>query len=181
MATSSKRLFTLLKEIIVLATKVYQKQTGKECGVADESYALRAATEDRILNYYNTLKIDIGDNELNDFLEFLIEILYEDEELMAMYVAKYSGIFMQFHRRLKKADTEERAKSLIELYTFAYPILKYCTVPCSWMLTAICTITFSFNNSKTLRDRLYHGIKRTKRIAFQEWLRNICNSEGMVE
>jgi hypothetical protein len=28
-ATSSKRLFTLLKEIIVLATKVYQKQTGK--------------------------------------------------------------------------------------------------------------------------------------------------------
>jgi hypothetical protein len=100
---------------------------------------------------------------------------------MAMYVAKYSGIFMQFHRRLKKADTEERAKALIELYTFAYPILKYCTVPCSWILSSICTITFAFNNSKVIRDRLYHGIKRTKRIAFQEWLRNICNSDGMVE
>ena len=28
-ATSSKRLFNLLKEIIVLASKVYQKQSGK--------------------------------------------------------------------------------------------------------------------------------------------------------
>lgn len=61
-ATSSKRLFTLLKEIIVLATKVYQRQTGKECGINDENYALRAATEGRIVHYYNTLKVDISDN-----------------------------------------------------------------------------------------------------------------------
>ena len=32
---------------------------------------------------------------------------------MAFYVAKYSNIFMQFHRRLKKADTEDRAKALL--------------------------------------------------------------------
>lgn len=94
-------------------------------------------------------------------------ILEEDEDLMAYYVAKYSGVFMQFHRRLKKADSEDRAKALIELYTFAYPILKYCTVPCSWMLTSICNITFSFYSNKDIRERLYSGAKRAKRISFQ--------------
>ena len=61
-ASSSKRLFVLLKEIIVLATRVYQKQTGRECSVNDENYALRAATENRLIFYFNTLKIDISDN-----------------------------------------------------------------------------------------------------------------------
>jgi hypothetical protein len=133
------------------------------------------------VHYFNTLKVDIGDGELNDFLEFLLEILSEDEELMAYYVAKYSGIFMQFHRRLKKADSEERALVLIQLYTFAYPILKYCGVPCSWMLTSVCVITFAFHTSRPIRDKLYSGMKRSKRIGFQEWMRNLCSSEGIME
>ena len=69
---SSKRLFNLLKEIIVLASRVGQKQSGKECSVSDEAYALRAATENRVIYYFNTLKVDISDNELNNFLQFLI-------------------------------------------------------------------------------------------------------------
>jgi hypothetical protein len=85
---------------------------------------------------------------------------------MAYYVSKYSGVFAQLHKRIKKADTEERAKSLIELYTFAYPVLKFCGIPCSWILVCICSITFSFNTSKSVRDTLYEGIKRSKNISF---------------
>lgn len=74
---------------------------------------MRVATENRVEHYFNILKVDISDNELNEFLSFLTDILEEDQDLMALYVSKYSGIFTQLHRRLKKADTEERAKALI--------------------------------------------------------------------
>lgn len=110
----------------------------------------------------------------------MLDILKEDENLMTYYISKYSGIFSQLHKRLKKVDTEERAKDLIELYTFAYPIFKYCGVPCSWILVSLCSITFSFNNCKAVRETLYDGIKRSKKISFQEYLKNICSSEGMI-
>ena len=61
-ASSSKRLFNLLKEIIVLASQVYQKLIGKEFAVSEESYPWRIATESRLEHFFNTLKIDISDN-----------------------------------------------------------------------------------------------------------------------
>jgi len=72
---------------------------------SDENYALRAATENRLTHYYNLLKMDMADDELNDFLDLLLDILHEDTELMTYYCAKYTSLFTQLHRRIKKPDT----------------------------------------------------------------------------
>jgi hypothetical protein len=71
-ADVNRKLFVLLKEIIVLSMKVYEKQTGKIMNLyTEENYGLRAATESRVQHFYTLLKLDIGDEELNELLELL--------------------------------------------------------------------------------------------------------------
>lgn len=97
----------------------------------------------------------MGDDELNDFLDLLLDILHEDIELMTYYCAKYTSLFTQLNRRIKKPDTEERAIALIELYSFAYPIFKYCEVPCIWMVVNINNTIYDYIVSLEVRRKLY--------------------------
>lgn len=55
-----------------------------------------------------------------------MDILREDMQLMTYYIAKNSNFMIQLHKRVKKAETEERAFSLLQLYCAAYPVNKYC-------------------------------------------------------
>lgn len=75
-ADVNKKLFLLLKDIIVLAIKVYEKQIGRVLNLySEENYGLRAATESRLEHFYGLLKLDIGDDDLNEFLELLVEVI----------------------------------------------------------------------------------------------------------
>ena len=155
-ADVNKKLFLLLKDIIVLAIKVYEKQIGRALNLySEENYGLRAATESRLEHFYGLLKLDIGDDDLNEFLELLVEVVNEDLGLFAFYCAKYSGLLAQLYRRLKRADTEERASALVKIYALAFPVLSYCEIPCSWILSSITQIVYAFIASRSVRESLY--------------------------
>lgn len=49
------------------------------------------------------------------------------------------------------------------------------------MLGCICSTTYAYLSSKIVRERLYSSIQRSKRIVFQNWLKSLCNSDGIVE
>ena len=104
--TATKRLFALLREVIVLGVRVCERERNAPFSLeADENYPLRAATEGRFVHFYNRLKMDITEEDLNEFLELLLDIVREDTQLMAVYVAKHSNFMIQLHRRLKKPET----------------------------------------------------------------------------
>lgn len=107
--------------------KVYEKQIGSNLNLFnEENYGLRAATQSRLVHFYNLLKLDIGDEELNELLELLIDIIHEDLSLFAYYCAKYSGMLAQIYRRIKRPDTDARAQMLVKIYAIGYPVLHYC-------------------------------------------------------
>lgn len=155
-ADVNKKLFVLLKDIIVLAIKVHEKQIGRTLGLfSEENYGLRAATERRLEHFYGLLKLDIGDDDLNELLELLVEVIDEDLALFGYYCAKYSGLLAQLHRRLKRADTEERASALVKIYALAFPVLSYCEIPCGWILSSITQLVYAFIPNRGVRESLY--------------------------
>lgn len=84
-------------------------------------------------------------------LELLLNVIDEDLQLFAFYASKYSGIFLHLHRRLKKTDTEFRAKALVKIFALAYPIHSFCSISNEWMLSTINQIIFSSLSSKVVR------------------------------
>lgn len=98
---------------------------------------------------------------------------------MGYYMAKYSGMLNQLHKRLKKADTEERAIALVQIYSIAYPVLKFCDIPCSWIIGSFCSIVYSYINCKNVREKLYEGLKNNKYLILQNLLKNVCNNDGI--
>jgi len=62
-AEVNRKLFKLLKEIIVVAMKVYEKLIDRKLNIyTEENYGLRVATEGRLMHFYALLKLDIGDD-----------------------------------------------------------------------------------------------------------------------
>jgi hypothetical protein len=121
--------------------------------------------------------LDIGEEELGELLDLLLGVLREDAELMGYYVAKYPGIFAQLNRRLRKPDNEERAVALVELYAFAYPVLRYCDIPTVWLPTAINNMLLQFLPSRNLREQLYKALLLSRQLQLQPWLRNLGTRE----
>ena len=132
--------------------KVYEKLIDRKLNIyTEENYGLRVATEGRLMHFYALLKLDIGDDQLNELLQLLIEIIDEDLTLFSFYCAKYSGLLTQIYRRLKRADTEIRAQYLVKIYAIGYPVLVYCDIQCNWITTAIPQIVYNHVTSKDVR------------------------------
>lgn len=110
-----------------------------------------------------------------------MEIINEDLSLFAFYCAKYSGLLAQLHRRLKRADTEERASALVKIYALGFPVLCYCEISCSWILSTITQIVYAFIVNRGVRESLYEGLRLSQYLTIEPSLKGLGSRENEVE
>ncbi|CAM5999755.1 unnamed protein product [Sphagnum balticum] len=51
----------------------------------------------------------------------------------------------------------------------------------SWMLSAICSILYSFVGSKSVREKFYRSLKNNHNLILYPWLKSVCSKEGSEE
>jgi hypothetical protein len=84
----------------------------------------------------------------------------------------------QIYRRIKRADTDLRAQFLVKIYAIGYPVLKYCEIPCGWVLNAITQAVYAFVSSIGVRESLYDGLRLSKYLTLEPALKGLGNNEN---
>ena len=119
--------YKIVKELIVATLKMYENMNEAQFHVFnDEFYPLKYATEEKMAVYYEMLKGEIGDNQVEEIINEFCGICEEDLSLGLFYLSKYPSLLAKIQKKAKKVDkVDTSVTKLLKLYVIGYQVLKY--------------------------------------------------------